>query len=185
MKLIALVLFFALSIQAQAQAELRLDCSDLTPKELKAFKTPPTEDPCLHRGTSIVALTSTGVLYTCENGKTLESYDISIGRAGVGKTREGDLKTPLGTYALGQPRVSERFGLFIPVGYPTGAQRAKGFTGADVGIHGPERLFACAGALNVSINWTQGCLAVADDRFIVEISEFVKSHQDVLLHILE
>lgn len=78
-----------------------------------------------------------------------------------------------------------RFGLFVPVNYPTPEQQAQGFSGSDVGIHGPERLFACRGRLNVLVNWTQGCLAVADDHFIAEISDFVKAHPQAPLHILE
>jgi hypothetical protein len=180
-----LTAFAALLVSLPALAALRLDCSDLTPKQLALLKRAPVQDPCLGQGTSIVAIASTGVLYTCEDSRTVERYDISIGRSGFGKTREGDLKTPLGTYLLGQPKESERFGLFIPVGYPTREQKANGFTGSDVGIHGPDRFFACAGALNVSLNWTQGCLAVADDRFIVEIGQFVKAHSPLAIHILD
>jgi hypothetical protein len=172
-------------VAAVSGAGLRLDCSDLTPKELKILKVAPAQDPCMGRGTSLVALGTSGVLYLCENGKTAESYDIAIGRGGLGKAKAGDNKTPLGTYSLSQPQVSERFGLFIPVGYPTRAQAANGLTGSDIGIHGPDRIFACAGALNVSVNWTAGCLAVADDRFIIAVSNFVKAHKPVQLHILE
>jgi hypothetical protein len=179
------VFLFLTFMSVAAGAQLRLDCSRLTPKDLVSLKSAPTQDPCTEKGTAIVAMTSTDVLYTCLNSITVQRYDISTGRGGVGKTREGDLKTPLGVYPLSTPKVSERFGIFIPVGYPTRDQRAKGNTGSDVGIHGPERLFACAGALNVSVNWTQGCLAVADDHFIVEIAAFVKSHPGVLLYSLE
>jgi hypothetical protein len=172
------------TISLTAQAQLRLDCSDLTPKQLLLLKPEPQQDPCTEKGVALVALTSTGVLHTCIDSKTVERYDISIGRGGVGKTREGDLKTPLGVYTLGAPKTSTRFGIFIPVGYPTRAQSAKGFTGSDVGIHGPDRTFACAGVLNVAFNWTQGCLAVADDRFIIEIAEFVKMNPGVRLYSL-
>ena len=58
-------------------------------------------------------------------------------------------------------------------------------TGSDVGIHGPDRWIACGGVLNVAFNWTQGCLAVADDRFIVEIAQFVKAHKGIAIHIAE
>ncbi len=104
---------------------------------------------------------------------------------GLGKSRDGDNKTPLGTYWLGQPQLSQRFGIFIPVGYPTREQTAKGMSGSDIGIHGPDRIFACAGALNVSINWTAGCLAVSNDAYIVAISDFVKAHKALHLQILE
>jgi hypothetical protein len=140
------VFLFLTFMSVAAGAQLRLDCSRLTPKDLVSLKSAPTQDPCTEKGTAIVAMTSTDVLYTCLNSITVQRYDISTGRGGVGKTREGDLKTPLGVY---------------------------------------PRLFACAGALNVSVNWTQGCLAVADDHFIVEIAAFVKSHPGVLLYSLE
>jgi murein L,D-transpeptidase YafK len=183
MKYVAVFLISILSMTAKAG--LRLDCSTLTPKELLIFKAQPKADPCIEKGVALVALTSSGVLHVCDDSKTIERFDISIGRAGVGKTREGDLKTPLGVYTLGSPKRSERFGLFIPVGYPTRQQRGQGLTGSDVGIHGPDRTFACAGVLNVSFNWTQGCMAVADDRFIVQIAEFVKAHPGLRLHSLE
>ncbi len=177
----AALLLFSLA----SQAALRLDCSSLTPKELLILKRTPSVDPCEGKGTALVALTGSGVLHTCIDSKTVERFDVAIGRGGTGKTREGDLKTPLGVYSLGTPKASERFGLFIPVGYPTRTQSAKGFTGGAVGIHGPDRLFACAGALNVSVNWTQGCLAVADDRFIVHLAEFVKANPGLRLYSLE
>jgi lipoprotein-anchoring transpeptidase ErfK/SrfK len=185
MKAASLLLILATTFAAHfAQADLRFDCPALLPLDLSVFKSVPAADPCIGQGTSVVALTQTRVLYTCENGKTLASYDISIGRGGIGKTKSGDLKTPIGTYTLSEPYTSERFGLFIPVGYPTARQRAQGMTGSEVGIHGPNRPFACAGVLNVVGNWTQGCLAVANDHFITDLSNFVRSHRNVLLHVL-
>lgn len=181
MKLILAIL----TLTSVAYADLQLDCSDQTPKQMKMSKPAPTEDPCASRATSLVAMMSNTTLYVCENGAIKEAYDIAIGRGGIGKKKDGDLKTPLGTYPLGQPHNSTRFGIFIPVGYPTAAQKAKGMTGHDVGIHGPDSIFPCAGVLNVSVNWTQGCLAVADDRFIVQIADFVKAHKSVQLHILD
>lgn len=155
------------------------------PRQLRMVKSLPDYDVCQGRGTSIVAFGDSQVLFLCKNGHEVDNFDFSMGRGGTGKTREGDLKTPLGTYPLGRPRSSDRFGTFIPVGYPTAAQKAKGYSGSDVGIHGPDRRFRCAGFLNVSINWTQGCMAVADDTFIERIASFVKQNPGLNLHIID
>ncbi len=78
---IALLVTFVVGV---AGASLRLDCSSLTPKDLKNLKTAPNQDPCLGRGTSIVALATVGLVYLCENNKTAETYDIAVGRGGLG-----------------------------------------------------------------------------------------------------
>lgn len=137
------------------------------------LKTMPTSDPCLGRGTSIVALSDIQVLFLCKNGVSVADYDFAAGRAGFEKRADGDLKTPTGTYSLGLPKVSrDGFKIFIPVGYPTTEQKKNGFTGGDIGIHGPPREFRCAGFFNTVVNWTRGCLAVASDTYIKEIGRF-------------
>ncbi len=62
---------------------------------------------------------------------------VSLGRGGLEKSVQGDRKTPMGTYSIGAPRPSKRFFIFIPIGYPSEKQRVNGFTGGDVGVHGP------------------------------------------------
>jgi murein L,D-transpeptidase YafK len=71
---------------------------------------------------------------------------LRIGHGGVGKTKAGDGKTPAGTYTLGQPRPSSKYGLFIPIGYPTVEQRKQGMTGGAVGVHGLDRRVKWLGA---------------------------------------
>ena len=51
------------------------------------------------------------------------------GAGGNGKTRTGDHRTPLGTYAFGTPRPSRLYGTFIPIDYPTPEQVATGHSG--------------------------------------------------------
>jgi L,D-transpeptidase catalytic domain len=160
-------------------------CPQLPPRQLRLTKQLPSEDPCDTRGTSLVALTGIKVLFLCKDGKSVANYDLSLGRGGLGKRLEGDLKTPIGSYSLSQPRRSADFHLFIPVGYPNKTQKENGYTGGDIGVHGPTRLFRCGGFLNVSFNWTQGCLAVADDSFIEEIAKFVKTSGADRIHILK
>lgn len=154
------------------------NCPAYTPRSaLRLLKHLPTQNMCEGYGTSLVALADINVLYLCKNNLAVANYDLSLGLFGIGKTKEGDWRTPIGTYSLAMPRPSDKFGIFMEIGYPTKEQRAKGFTGSDVGLHGPKRMLRCAGFLNVVVDWTQGCLAVASDSFIKEIAQFVKQNK--------
>jgi murein L,D-transpeptidase YafK len=113
-------------------------------------------------------------LKLCEKGVALRAFRVALGSGGTGKARTGDDKTPLG-YPLGTPRPSGRFGVFIPVRYPTKEQLAKGLTGGDVGIHGPDRHFAQLGAATTWVDWTAGGVAVGSDEAIQAIAAWVKS----------
>ncbi len=147
------------------------------PAKLRLVKRTPVIDLCIGHGTAVLADTDTQIIFLCKNGKTVGDYDFSMGREGVGKTSLGDKKTPLGIYPLAKPYKSDRFKVFIPIGYPTPAQEKLGFTGQDAGIHGPARgFFRCAGFLNATVNWTQGCLAVSSDTFVKEIGRFVETN---------
>ncbi|MFN0063301.1 MAG: murein L,D-transpeptidase family protein, partial [Myxococcaceae bacterium] len=123
-------------------------------------------------------------LWLCEADLAVKAFKIAIGRGGAGKRKQGDLKTPLGTYSLGSPRASTRFGIFIPIGYPTTEQSKQGFTGKDVGIHGPDRRFRWLGGANNWMDWTQGCIAVATDDSIEEISNWVNLKKIRDIHVL-
>src|SRR6516162_9899041 len=100
-----------------------------------------TEDPCSRYDTAVVVDVQARSLRLCELGATQANYPVALGRGGTGKRTLGDRKTPLGWYALGEPRLSDRFGVFIPISYPTLDQRKRGFTGGEIGIHGPQRRF--------------------------------------------
>ena len=113
-------------------------------------------------------------LHLCSNGRSEGDYGVSLGRNGVGKTREGDARTPVGVFSLGEPRGSREFHLFIPVGYPTTEQRKAGFTGGAVGIHGPKRGWRWLGRLANVYNWTGGCIAVNREQDIEAIAAWVR-----------
>ena len=120
--------------------------------------------------------TTKKLLQICEHGIIVKEFNVSFGRKGVGKKQIGDKKTPLGLYELESPRESNRFGIFIPIKYPTEQQLAVGYTGKDVGIHGPFQLFSWLGSLNTTFNWTQGCIAVGKNEQIKFIANWVKTH---------
>ena len=154
-------------------------CGAMDYQGMHLQKPAPAADPCAGQATHLLVNTNLHTLNLCENGQTVASYDIAIGANGVGKHLDGDRKTPIGTYPLATPRKSTRFGLFILVGYPTPEQIRSGATGDSIGIHGPERGNQCKGLANVERDWTDGCMAVTNDVFILEIAQFVASHPGI------
>ena len=129
--------------------------------------------PCRGPGAHVEVDTARATLHLCNGSALVASFTVALARNGTGKTARGDLKTPLGKYALGRPRASAKFGTFIPIGYPTEAQKKQGLTGADVGIHGPHRRLEWLGSMNAWLDWTQGCVAVATDEEIGAIARWV------------
>ena len=134
---------------------------------------PSTDPPCYASETAIVILTSTHDLFLCENGRAIDRYTVALGSGGTGKRREGDDRTPLGSYPLSLGRPSKEFGTFLPVGYPTPAQRRQGFTGGAIGIHGPKRGARWLGRMGTVVDWTRGCVAVASDAQIKAVTSWV------------
>ena len=132
------------------------------------------EDPCAGTASAIVVLTESHTLFLCDGGRATARIRASIGSRGTDKRAEGDRRTPLGTYVLGEPRTSARFGTFIPIGYPTEEQRRRGLTGAAVGLHGPERRLRWAGAANAWVDWTAGCIALPSDAAISVVAAEVR-----------
>ena len=141
---------------------------------------------CHARGTSIVALTGPQVLYLCKDGEVEDWFYYSAGWNGFGKKVTGDRKTPVGTYSLSKPRPSSDFGIFIPVGYPNAEDLQRNYSGSDIGIYGPKRRFDILGWGNLAVNWTAGCLAVASDKNIGRIAQWLRDNpRGNVLHIVQ
>jgi hypothetical protein len=130
---------------------------------------------CRSSDARIVVETGAHRLVLCEGEREAAAFAVRLGRGGVGKTAEGDGKTPLGTYPLGEPRKSDRYGTFIPIGYPTADQRRRGFTGGDVGVHGPHRWVRWLGSLVNSFDSSNGCVGLATDGEMATIAAWVRS----------
>lgn len=130
--------------------------------------------PCYGQRSGIIVETSRHLLWICQDGRDIIKFRVSLGRGGINKTTRGDDKTPLGKYHLGYPRSSARFGTFIPIEYPTPVQRAEGYSGGDVGVHGPSHMYTWFE--NIDFDWTLGCIAVGSGHEISEIAKWVKKH---------
>ena len=141
-------------------------------------------DPCQDRATSVLVDLNRGRLYLCEDSKTVAKYRVALGQGGVDKRVEGDKKTPVGTYSLGNGRASSEYYRFLSVGYPTSQQKKQGYTGSAIGIHGPKKGFERWGRLNSRVNWTHGCIAVATHRVIVEIENWVRDQGVRKIHLV-
>lgn len=135
----------------------------------------PRAQNCAAPDARIVVDVKNHTLTLCERYTEVETFDVRLGRGGVGKTREGDGKTPIGTYGLGRPRPSERFGTFIPIGYPTDEQKKRGYTGSAVGVHGPPRWVRWLGNLVNTFDLSDGCVGVARDSEVQRIAQWVRS----------
>jgi murein L,D-transpeptidase YafK len=114
-------------------------------------------------------------LTLCYARREVESFRVRLARNGRGKMREGDARLPLGTYKLGVPRDSKKYGLFIPIGYPTARQAGAGYTGDAIGVHGPPRATRWLGVLVDSFVKTQGCVGLATDDQMRQVAAFVRT----------
>ena len=94
----------------------------------------------------------------------LRSYRIALGREPVGhKEREGDGRTPEGSYVIDRRNPKSRYRLALHISYPnaedTARARAAGVEpGGDIMIHGLKDGERRAG------DWTQGCIGVTDEE---------------------
>jgi len=142
---------------------------------LAAAAAPSAPHPCSGERRALVVETGMHRLWRCEDGRSVEELAVALGSGGVGKRREGDGKVPVGEYTLGAPLPSNRYRIFIPVGYPTAEQWRAGFTGSAIGVHGPARGYETLGAANTAVDWTLGCIAVGSDPEIERIAAWVKA----------
>ncbi|HBG91891.1 MAG TPA: hypothetical protein DDX12_00265 [Nitrospiraceae bacterium] len=134
-------------------------------------------NPCEGHETSLLVDTKQHKMWLCQESKPVGEYKVAIGKGGINKIKQGDNKTPLGEYTLGIPRPSSRFGTFIPIGYPTQEQISRGYTGSDIGVHGPYRFFKWHGNSTAWPDWTRGCIAVGTDRAISEVARWIKTRK--------
>ncbi len=103
-------------------------------------------------------------------GKALKAYKIALGGNPDGpKERQGDNKTPEGTYVIDSRNKDSRYHLSLHISYPneTDKKRAKELgisPGGDIMIHGIKNGFSWVGDFHTEVDWTKGCIAVTDEE---------------------
>jgi murein L,D-transpeptidase YafK len=101
-------------------------------------------------------------------GEVIKTYKIALGGNPVGpKERQGDHKTPEGTYIIDSRNQNSGYHLSLHISYPNEKDkiRAKELgvsPGGDIMIHGIKNGLTWVGALHAEVDWTKGCIAVAD-----------------------
>jgi murein L,D-transpeptidase YafK len=111
-------------------------------------------------------------------GKAIKSYKVALGRNPEGpKEKEGDNRTPEGTYTIDTWNTKSRYHLALHVSYPNtqDIQRAKQHgvsPGGNIMIHGIMNGFGWIGRFHRWMDWTKGCIAVTNDE-IDEIGKLV------------
>ena len=113
---------------------------------------------------------STRRLMLISQGEVLKSYKIALGGNPIGpKERQGDNKTPEGTYVIDARNRDSRFHLSLHISYPNerDKKRAKELgvsPGGDIMIHGIKNGFSWVGDAHAGVDWTKGCIAVTDQE---------------------
>jgi murein L,D-transpeptidase YafK len=111
-------------------------------------------------------------------GEVIKTYPIALGGNPVGpKERQGDNKTPEGTYIIDSRNGNSGFHLSLHISYPNeqDKRRAKKLgvsPGGNIMIHGIKNGFAQVGASHAGVDWTEGCIAVTNQE-MEEIYRFV------------
>jgi murein L,D-transpeptidase YafK len=147
----------------------------------------------------IVVDTTAGTLTVLDGEEVIRVYrDISIGRYGVtSQKRQGDNKTPLGTFSIGWITSKTRYHRFLGLNYPDLETASRAFhkgiinkqqwleirradkngskppqftvLGGLIGIHG---IGTGAPEVHKDYNWTNGCVALTNEE-IEELLEWV------------
>lgn len=109
----------------------------------------------LYRGASIVA-----------------SYKVSLGLVPTGqKQREGDFRTPEGSYRLTRRNAQSDFFLAVQVSYPEAADlamaRRNGWApGGSIMVHGLPNFMKYPRDRYLSTDWTDGCIALSNEDML-------------------
>jgi murein L,D-transpeptidase YafK len=109
-------------------------------------------------------------------GEVLKTYKIALGGDPIGpKERQGDNKTPEGTYIIDARNRDSRYHLALHISYPNESDKRRArelgvSPGGDIMIHGIKNGFSWVGDGHAEVDWTRGCIAVTDE----EICEIAK-----------
>ena len=116
-------------------------------------------------------------LMLISKGEVLKTYKIALGGTPNGpKERQGDNKTPEGTYFIDSRNKDSHYHLSLHISYPNerDKKRAKELgvsPGGNIMIHGIKIGFSWVGDSHTEVDWTKGCIAVTDE----EIEEIEKA----------
>ena len=100
------------------------------------------------------------------------SYRISLGLSPAGqKQREGDFRTPEGSYRLTRRNAQSDFFLAVQVSYPeladiTLARKHGWAPGGSIMVHGLPNFLKYPRDRYLSSDWTDGCIALSNENML-------------------
>ena len=109
-------------------------------------------------------------LSVLRDGRRLKTYRLALGRSPIGpKEKEGDMKTPEGTYKIDGRNAQSSFHLALHISYPSNGDNARAAergvsAGFDIMIHGIPNGRGWIGAFHRWKDWTAGCIALTDEE---------------------
>jgi len=118
----------------------------------------------------VIVTKSERKLVLMKSGKVLKTYSVALGGSPTGaKERQGDHRTPEGTYVLDSRNAQSRFYKSIHISYPNAEDRARAVRlrvspGGEVFIHGLPNGYGSIDAAHRLSNWTDGCIAVTNSE---------------------
>ncbi|MGD0445112.1 MAG: L,D-transpeptidase family protein [Edaphobacter sp.] len=113
----------------------------------------------------VVVLKSYRRLLLMKGDEVLKTYIVSLGDPVGRKVRQGDNKTPEGSYVLDRHNANSQFHRSIHISYPNADDMARArklgvSPGGELFIHGlPNEFHGHSEALG---DWTEGCIAVSN-----------------------
>jgi murein L,D-transpeptidase YafK len=114
----------------------------------------------------VVVLKGERKLLLMKGGELLKAYSVSLGGNPIGpKIREGDSRTPEGTYVLDRHNANSQFHRSIHISYPNSIDLARAREmgvppGGNLFIHGLPNDYH--GPTKKLGDWTLGCIAVTN-----------------------
>ena len=128
------------------------------------------QGPAVEHADSVVILKKDHLLELFAKGKLIRTYKVALGQGGFApKTREGDARTPEGTYVIDSRNAASAYHKALHISYPNADDRRRAAKlgvspGGAVMIHGLPNGRGWVGAAHRMYDWTLGCVAVTDDE---------------------
>lgn len=113
---------------------------------------------------------SARVLQLLSDNKVIKTYHVALGGNPIGhKQKQGDQRTPSGSYTLDYKNERSKYYRSIHVSYPNAADKARAKKlgvnpGGDIMIHGQKNGFGQLAGITQRLDWTEGCIAVTNDE---------------------
>lgn len=113
-------------------------------------------------------------------GEVLKTYKIALGGDPNGpKVKQGDNKTPEGTYSIVSRNKDSRYHLSLHISYPNERDKKRAnelgvSPGGNIMIHGIKNGFDWVGDFHANSDWTKGCIAVTNEE-IEEIGKLARN----------